>query len=196
MKNPNILFIMTDQLRYDCLGCNGNSIIKTPNIDKFADQSANFSSFFVQAPVCVPSRQTFFSGLYPHCHKNRVNYTSMDNNIKLMQRYFQEENYFTAFIGKLHYYPPTREYALSTGFDYGLIHDAGPTDEYSDYVKRLKQQGALPPDGNYRYTIPNKNNPYTTMIADENHETTWCGIKTIDALRTLASKNSPFFLFS
>ena len=149
-SKPNVLFIMTDQLRYDCLGCNGNTIIKTPNIDRLAKESANFSSFFIQAPVCVPSRQTFFSGLYPHSHKNRVNYTAMNDDVKLMQKYYREMDYQTGFIGKLHYYPSTRKYALSTGFDHGLIHDAGPTDKYSDYIAWLKEQGVYLANGQYR----------------------------------------------
>jgi len=112
MNHKNVLFIMADQLRYDCLGCNGNAAVKTPNIDGLAAQSANFSSFFVQVPVCVPSRQTFFSGLYPRSHKNRVNYTSMDSSVILMQRWLQRAGYGTAFAGKLQYFPPTREYVV------------------------------------------------------------------------------------
>jgi hypothetical protein len=74
---PNILFIMADQFRYDCLGANGNRLIRTPNLERLASQSANFSNAFVQAPVCVPSRISFFTGRYPHSHRNRVNYTAV-----------------------------------------------------------------------------------------------------------------------
>ena len=75
---PNILFIMTDQQRSDCLGVNGNSIIQTPNLDRLAAESANFSHAFVQSPVCVPSRASYFTGRYAHSHRNRVNYTPLD----------------------------------------------------------------------------------------------------------------------
>jgi len=51
---PNILFVMTDQHRFDCLGANGNRLIHTPNLDRLAARSANFQNAFVQAPVCVP----------------------------------------------------------------------------------------------------------------------------------------------
>ena len=196
MDHRNVLFIMADQLRYDCLGCNGNAAVKTPNTDRLAAESANFSSFFVQAPVCVPSRQTFFSGMYPRSHKNRVNYTSMDSSLTLMQRYFKRSGYNTAFAGKLHYFPPTREYALSTGFDCGLLHDAGPTGKYSDYVAWLDEQGALPPGGNYRACRTDRPNPYTAIIEDQYHETTWCGEQSRAFLRWLAGEGRPFFLFS
>ena len=197
MDHKNVLFIMADQLRYDCLGCNGNAAIKTPSIDRLAAQSANFSSFFVQAPVCVPSRQTFFSGLYPHSHKNRVNYTSMDSSITLMQRWFQLAGYSTAFAGKLHYFPPTREYALSTGFDFGLLHDGTPpTDKYSDYAAWLGEQGALPSGGDYRACRTDRPNPHTAVIEDQYHETTWCGEQSRALLRRLSGGERPFFLFS
>ncbi|MEZ5362835.1 MAG: sulfatase-like hydrolase/transferase [Bryobacterales bacterium] len=116
-KCPNILFLMTDQQRYDSLGVNGNKLARTPRLDAFAGEAANFSHCFVQAPVCVPSRITWFTGRYPHSHKNRVNYTPLDPGETLMQRHLQQAGYRTASIGKLHYWPPTAEHARSTGFD-------------------------------------------------------------------------------
>jgi len=197
MDRKNVLFIMADQLRYDCLGCSGNTAVKTPNIDRLAAESANFSSFFVQAPVCVPSRQTFFTGMYPHSHRNRVNYTAMDDSIPLMQRHFKRAGYATAFAGKLHYFPPTREYALSTGFDFGFLHDGvEPTDRYSDYVAWLGGQGALPPGGDYRACRKDRPNPYTAAIEDKYHETTWCGEQSRALLKQLPDDGQPFFLFS
>src|SRR5579863_2185519 len=83
---PNILFLMADQFRYDCLGANGNQLIHTPNLDRLAAQSANFSNAFVQSPVCVPSRVTYFTGRYAHSHKNRVNYTPCDASEVFLQR--------------------------------------------------------------------------------------------------------------
>ncbi|MFN0105369.1 MAG: sulfatase-like hydrolase/transferase [Bryobacteraceae bacterium] len=53
LARPNVLVIMFDQWRYDCLGANGNALIKTPNLDKLGARSANFTHTFVQAPVCV-----------------------------------------------------------------------------------------------------------------------------------------------
>ena len=117
---------MTDQMRYDCIGVTGNPIIETPNLDRLASQSRSLSSCYVQAPVCVPSRQTFFAGRYPHSHRNRVNYTPLSTGETLMQRFLEQAGYRTGFVGKLHDYPPPREHALSTGFHEGLIHDGGP----------------------------------------------------------------------
>src|SRR5438105_9820123 len=84
-KQPNILLIMTDQQRWDCVGSNGNVLIKTPNMDRLAARGANFSHAFVTSPVCVPSRISLFTGRYAHSHRNRVNYTPLDRSEVLMQ---------------------------------------------------------------------------------------------------------------
>ncbi len=66
---PNIVFIIADDLRYDLLGCNGHPDAITPNIDRLASEGVNFSNFFVTTPLCSPSRATFLTGLYPHSHR-------------------------------------------------------------------------------------------------------------------------------
>lgn len=195
MKKPNILFIMTDQQRYDTLHANGNSIIKTPHLDALAAQSANFSNFFIQAPVCVPSRQTFFTGRYPHSHKNRVNYTMLDPSETLLQRYLQNVGFQTAFVGKLHYYPASRDFALSTGFGRGLIHDGGPADCCSDYVAWLRDNG-FDTEKRYRACLSGEENPFINILPENLHETVWCGEKTRETLSDLSKNDSPFFLFS
>ena len=101
---PNILWIMADPLRYDCVGANGNRIIKTPHLDRLAEESANFSRAFVQAPVCVPSRASFFTGRYPHSHRNRVNYTPLATSEVLLAARLQRAGYQTAIVGRFHLY--------------------------------------------------------------------------------------------
>ena len=68
IKRPNILFITTDHLRYDTLGCTGDSVMQTPAIDALSERSTRFSNCFVQNPVCSPSRATFMTGRYPKNH--------------------------------------------------------------------------------------------------------------------------------
>ena len=96
--SPNILFIMTDQQRYDGLGANGNALIRTPHLDRLAAESANFSHCFVQSPVCTPSRACFFTGRYAHAHKNRVNYTRLPAGETLFPRWLQEAGYRTGIV--------------------------------------------------------------------------------------------------
>ncbi|MDW7658211.1 MAG: sulfatase-like hydrolase/transferase [Bacillota bacterium] len=153
---------------------------------------------YVQAPVCVPSRQSFFTGRYPRSHKNRVNYTLMNSDVKLMQQYFQDSGCKTGFVGKLHYFPPTLEYALSTGFNDGKLHDGGVAvcDNHSQYVDWLIQNCGESIAANYRQTQKDHLNPFAAELDDAYHETTWCGHETIHMLNELKQSDEPFFLFS
>lgn len=197
-RKPNILFIMTDQHRFDALGANGNSIIKTPHLDRLAERSANFQNAFVQAPVCVPSRATWFTGRYPHSHRNRVNYTPLDRREVLMQQYLKEAGYATGSVGKLHLYPPTVAEAKRTGFDLVWLHDGvGRTDPFSDYVK---WRNANDPQRDVPYRALAKDvepgaNPFRAAIADGYTDTSWVGLKARESLTQLANGAKPFFLF-
>ncbi|MCH2201677.1 MAG: sulfatase-like hydrolase/transferase [Fuerstiella sp.] len=196
---PNILFIMTDQHRWDCVGANGNKLIRTPNFDRLAGEGANFTRAFVNAPVCVPSRASFFTGRYPHSHKNRVNYTPLDRREILMQARLREAGYATASVGKLHLYPPTVAEAKRTGFDFVKLHDAvSSLDRFSDYVVWRKQNDPQA-DINYRAYAKNVaegRNPFRAAIDDKYTDTTWVGLRTRDHIRQLAKADKPFFLFS
>jgi len=101
-------------------------------------------------------------------------------------------------VGKLHYYPTTRDYALSTGFDLGLLHDAAHLDDDSDYVAWLKEVAPeFASRSKYRARNPIEGgNPNRSAIPEELHETTWCGVETRKMLEQLASQDKPFFLFS
>ncbi len=195
-NRPNILMIMADQLRFDCLSSNGNRIIKTPNLEKLAKESADMQNCYIQSPVCVPSRQTYFLGRYPHSHKNRVNYTPLNDNEILMQSKLSDAGYSTAFVGKLHYWPPTREFAISTGFKSGLIHDAADTNKYSDYYCWLKEVAPEYTPDFRKYKPSSEGNPYSCILPEKYHETTWCGEQTRRELEILAEDGAPFFLFS
>lgn len=196
---PNVLFLMADQFRYDGLHQNGNSLIRTPHLDALAAQSANCSQFFVQAPVCVPSRVSYFTGRYPHTHKNRVNYTPCDAREIFLQRILHDARYQTGSVGKLHYYPPTASHARSTGFDYVMLHDGvEATDPYSDYVRWRQShdpQASVPYSALSR-SVPSGKNPYRSAISYEFTPTHWTGQETCRMLRTFCSSRQPFFLFS
>ncbi|MGH7945295.1 MAG: sulfatase-like hydrolase/transferase, partial [Opitutaceae bacterium] len=195
---PNILFIMTDQHRWDAIGANGNPQIRTPNLDRLAAGSANFTHAFVASPVCVPSRISFFTGRYAHAHRNRVNYTPLDRGEVLMQARLKEAGYATASVGKLHLHPPTGDEARRTGFDAVDLHDAvAALDRFSDYVKWLRQ---VDPDRARSYralakSIEPGGNPFRAAIADEHSETSWTGQRARHHLARLAGGAQPFFLF-
>ncbi len=191
---PNVLFLMADQFRFDCLGANGNRIVRTPHLDRLAAESANFSGAFVQSPVCVPSRISYQTGRYPHSHKNRVNYTPLNGGEVLMQKLLQIAGYQTGSVGKLHYFPPTAAHARSTGFDRVLLDDGvSATDRYSDYVawRKTHDPRATVP---YLATAANGGNPFRGAIPYEFTPASWTGAESRSLLRQFAASPKPFFL--
>jgi arylsulfatase A-like enzyme len=196
---PNILIIFVDQLRFDCLGANGNRIIKTPNLDRLAAGAANFTHAYVQAAVCVPSRISYLTGRYPHSHKNRVNYTPCDPNEVMMQRMLKEFGYQTGSVGKLHFYPPTVESARSTGFDRVYLDDGVTnTDPYSDYIRWRQARDPHPEIGRDAVAkdIPPGKNPFRAALAYEFTPTYWTRMQTVELLREFCASPKPFFLYS
>ncbi len=200
---PNVLFIMADQHRHDCIGAAGNSIIRTPSLDKLAAGSAMFTHAFVQAPVCVPSRASFFTGRYPHSHKNRVNYTPIAQSERLMPAIFRSAGYATALVGKTHIfyeYPPTTDAARDTGFDIVELHDGVPdTDRYSAYAAWRNQNDPTAATAkNYRMYAKNVEpgkNPFRAVIEDAYTDTTWVGETTRRHMQAMAADDRPFFIF-
>ena len=65
-KRPNIIFILTDDQRWDALGVMGNSILKTPNLDKIANQGVLFKNAYVTTSICCVSRASILSGKYEY----------------------------------------------------------------------------------------------------------------------------------
>ncbi len=100
---PNLLFIMTDQQRYDALGANGNSVIRTPNLDRIAEDGLNFAEYYTNCPVCVPSRCTLFTGRYPHAHRIRENYNPLEAGREIhLFRVLKHAGYALGYVGKNH----------------------------------------------------------------------------------------------
>ena len=65
-KKPNLVFIMSDQQRYDTLACYGNDWINTPRLNELSEESFVFENAYVTQPVCAPARSSIMTGLYPH----------------------------------------------------------------------------------------------------------------------------------
>jgi arylsulfatase A-like enzyme len=64
----NFLVVISDQMRYDALQCNGNPYVETPNLNRLAERSVKFTNAFTSAPICSPARHSLISGKYPHAH--------------------------------------------------------------------------------------------------------------------------------
>ena len=79
---PNILFILADQQRFDTLACYGNSLIQTPNLNALAERSFVFENAYVASPICAPARSTLLTGLWPHTSGVKVNNIPLPPGVK------------------------------------------------------------------------------------------------------------------
>ena len=66
---PNIVFLLADDMRWDAMGCAGNPIIKTPNLDAIASDGVRFKNSFVTTSICAASRASIMTGLYERTHR-------------------------------------------------------------------------------------------------------------------------------
>ena len=87
-NRPNILWICTDQQRFDTLGAFGNPYAQTPNLDKFVKEGTAFKNAFCQSPVCAPSRASFLTGRYPRTTRCRQNGQSIPSDELLVSSVF------------------------------------------------------------------------------------------------------------
>jgi arylsulfatase A-like enzyme len=100
---PNILWICTDQQRYDTVGALGNPAIHTPNLDRLAREGVAFTRAYCQSPVCTPSRASFLTGMYPSTiHACGNGNDRWSGAAPLVSRLLADAGYDCALSGKLH----------------------------------------------------------------------------------------------
>ncbi len=120
VERPNVVFIITDDQRWDGLSINGHPFLKTPNLDRIAREGARFDKMFVTTSLCSPSRGSFLSGLYAHTHKILNNFTDYPEELASFPRRLHDAGYDTAYIGKWHM--GEKSDARRPGFDYWVSH--------------------------------------------------------------------------
>ena len=101
-RRPNVVFILSDDLRWDCMSVAGHPFLKTPHIDRLATEGIRFSNAFCTSSLCSPSRASFLSGLYAHSHRVINNFTELPADIPSYPQRLHDAGYNTAYIGKWH----------------------------------------------------------------------------------------------
>jgi N-acetylglucosamine-6-sulfatase len=102
-KPRNIIFILTDDQRFDAFGfLKAQPFIKTPNLDRLAKEGAYLPNAFVTTSLCSPSRASILTGLYAHKHKVIDNQNPVPDNLIFFSQYLQKAGYQTALVGKWH----------------------------------------------------------------------------------------------
>jgi len=104
-RRPNVLFIISDDLTATALSCYGNTVCRTPNIDRLATQGTRFTRAFCQGTYCGPSRASFMSGYYPHA-TGVLGYTSPRAAIgdrATWSQHFRNAGYYAARVSKIYH---------------------------------------------------------------------------------------------
>ena len=104
-KVRNVLFILVDQMRADCLGAEGKMPLETPNLDWLASKGTRFRKAFVQTPVCGPSRMSLYTGRYTHAHGSYWNDVPLPLDERTLANYAHEAGVRAALCGKTHHTP-------------------------------------------------------------------------------------------
>jgi hypothetical protein len=101
-SRPNVLFILCDDIRPDTLGCYGSKHVKTPNIDRLANEGIVFKNTFCTTSLCSPSRGSILGGLYAHAHGVTNNFTEFPADMPSFPGLLHDSGYATAYFGKYH----------------------------------------------------------------------------------------------
>src|SRR5690606_8206955 len=100
---PNILWICTDQQRWNTIGALGNEFVKTPNLDRLVREGVAFKEAYVQAPICTPSRASFMTGMYPSTIRASKNGAAeWAETAPLISKILKDAGYDCGLSGKLH----------------------------------------------------------------------------------------------
>ncbi|MCU6709127.1 sulfatase-like hydrolase/transferase [Paenibacillus sp. J5C_2022] len=111
MTQPNILLIVSDQLRYDCIGFSGRYPVRTPNLDRLADEGVWFSNAYTHIPLCCPARQSLLNGRRPETFGSLWNYDlgpptpALGPDMYAWPRELNRIGYATGYLGKWHVHP-------------------------------------------------------------------------------------------
>lgn len=119
-RAPNVVFILTDDQRWDCLSAAGHPFLKTPHLDRIAAEGVRFANAFTTTSLCSPSRAGFMSGQYAHTHGVLNNFTEYPASLASFPAILQRAGYESAYIGKWHMGEDNDE--RRPGFDYWVSH--------------------------------------------------------------------------
>jgi arylsulfatase len=144
-RKPNLILFLPDQQRADTLACCGGVKVHAPNLNKLASESVVFQRAYVTHPVCVPSRSSLMTGMWPHNNRCTNNNVALDPQFRVFTEMIGDGDYRTAYLGKWHL---GNEAVAQHGFESWLSVRNEPG---SDYHAFLQSKGIVSdrPDGGY-----------------------------------------------
>ncbi|MHC4337830.1 MAG: sulfatase-like hydrolase/transferase [Planctomycetota bacterium] len=191
-EQPNTLILMTDQQRFDSLGCYGGRVVDTPNLDRLAAEGALFEKCYSPCPICTPSRASMWTGKAVPGHGVYKLHDILPDDQVLMSKRLQDIGYETSLVGKLHVSGLWHEAVTrhpNDGFDHyhwcidpGLNFDS-PYNSFARWVRKKDPifYKRLTREGKSLHHFP-----------AELHFTRWAAETTIELIKN-RDKNRPFF---
>ncbi|MBZ0297375.1 MAG: sulfatase-like hydrolase/transferase [Anaerolineae bacterium] len=178
---PNILWICTDQQRYDTIHALNNPYIHTPNIDRLVSEGVAFTHAFCQSPICTPSRASFLTGMYPSSVHGCMNGNDQwAEAAPLVTKLLADAGYTCGLAGKLHLAgaqgrvePRPQDDGYSVFHWSHGTHDQWPPGQHA-YADWLRDQGHILGDM--------LENP--ASIPPELHQTSWCTDRAIEFIES------------
>lgn len=194
---PNVMLIVADQHNANVMGNAGHPIVKTPQLDRLAESGVRFDRAYCQDAICVPSRTSFMTGLYPRtagCLDN-PNKPPYHDRLFPLQHVFQRNGYRTGCFGKRHL-PHIGELALGWDRSATTINPRqDPSDEnYVDWVTQRGQLDAHKRDfgGSHDADLMS----HITEVLEENRTSTYATDKTLEFLTECKNQGKPFFCWT
>jgi arylsulfatase A-like enzyme len=129
----NVVVLMCDHHRFDALGCLGNGLAHTPNLDRLAEQSVRFDNCFTQSPVCAPARHSLATGRYCHAHGVLTNDHRPDRALTTIAHALQPLGFRRVQAGHMHWTDP----AMDTGYERWA---ASPRDARHTWLRTLPER--------------------------------------------------------
>lgn len=199
-EKPNVILIMVDQWRGDCLSIEEHPVVHTPYLDTLALRGVRFGLCYSETPTCIPARVGLFTGMKPETH-GRVGYLDgvpWNYPITLAGE-FTRHGYQTQAIGKMHVYPERSQ----VGFQNVILHDGFINyprsqhhnyDEIDDYIPWLRQREGSEADYFSHGVHCNSNIARPWDRAENLHPTNFVTDQAVQFLRR-RDPRKPFFLF-
>jgi len=189
MDRPNILWICSDQQRFDTIRALGNERINTPHIDRLVGEGVAFTQASCQSPVCTPSRASFLTGRYPRTTRCRQNGQAIPADERLLPRILADAGYVCGLSGKLHLASCSDgkvEERIDDGYQvFHWSHHPQPDWPENAYQQWLTAQGV-----SWDELYAGEESGYVRAgMPAEYHQTTWCAEMAIDFIREQVKGN-------
>jgi len=194
----NVLFIISDDLTSTALGCYGNAVCKTPNIDRLAERGMRFTHAYCQGAYCGPSRASFMSGYYPHATglQGYMSPRTVIGERPTWSEHFKNAGYYAARVGKI----------FHMGVPGDIEKGADGADDQDSWTDRFNIQGPewkAPGRGETLEGNPDGQKPvvggntFVTVAAEGDdlvHADGRAAVKAIELLTNCKKQATPFFL--